>query len=68
MKRNRLKNVLDQGKRGTKRTTDEKIGLKNRNIVGISAPPLAWINWNGVATRWCKSFEDIYSFWRNSQT
>jgi len=28
--------------------------------VGISAPPLGWKNWNGVATRWWKNFEDMF--------
>jgi len=28
--------------------------------VGISAPPLVWKIWNGVATRWCKNFEDMF--------
>ena len=28
--------------------------------VGISAPPLVRENWNGVATRWWKNFEDIF--------
>jgi len=30
--------------------------------VGISAPRLGWKNQNGVAIRWLKNFEDIYSF------
>jgi len=43
MKRNRLKNVHDQGKRGTKRKTDDKIGLKNRNIgTPFSMDKLEW--------------------------
>jgi len=28
--------------------------------VGISAPPLVRENWNGVANRWWKNFEDIF--------
>ena len=28
--------------------------------VGISAPPLVRANWNGVANRWWKNFEDIF--------
>jgi len=28
--------------------------------VGISAPPLGWKNYNGVATRWWKNFEDMF--------
>jgi len=28
--------------------------------VGMSAPPLVWKNYNGVATRWWKIFEDMF--------
>jgi len=28
--------------------------------VGMSAPPLVWKNYNGVATRWWKYFEDMF--------
>jgi len=28
--------------------------------VGILAPPLVWKNYNGVATRWWKKFEDMF--------
>ena len=28
--------------------------------VGIAPPRLVWKNWNGLATRWWKNFEDIF--------